>query len=363
MLKFAVNSRPMKKLKVAVVYSTKAGLEVEFRHHRENDGDDDEPPPDYFAEGDNPETVDAILHAFRNNGHTVSGFEADNQLIYNLTHFKPEIVFNVAEGLYGDCRESFVPIICERLGIPYSGSTPLTLALCLNKDRAKEIMKLYRIATPAFRIAYPGHPNGIANFSYPAIIKPTAEGSSKGIFEDSVVYDKNAAHQKIDELLSRYKQTVLIEKFLPGAEFTVAIWGNGSETEVLPIIKLDFSQLPASSRMIYSFEAKWLWDTNDKPLDIFQCPAEIDADLAERIRSLVKKAYRVFQIRDWCRVDVRLDENGIPHIIELNPLPGILPDPRDNSCFPKAARSAGYSFDAMLNRVLEFAAKRSNGSR
>ena len=358
MLKFNVNSRPMKVLKVAVVHSTKTGLEVEFRHHRENDGDDDDPPPDFFAEGDNLQTIEAILQAFRQNGHTVEGYEADDSLIENLTRYQPDLVFNIAEGLYGDCRESYVPMICERLGIHYSGSSPLTLAICLNKARAKEIMAFNGIPTPHFQVVYPGHSDGIADFGFPAIVKPVAEGSSKGIFEDSVVYDKSAAHRKIDELLHKYKQPVLIEKFLPGDEFTVAIWGNGDEIEVLPIVKMDFSQLPAGSKGIYSYEAKWLWDTTDSPLDIFQCPAQIDPDLTHRIQALVKKVYTVLQIRDWCRVDVRLDEDGQPQIIELNPLPGILPDPRENSCFPKAARSAGYTFADMLNRVLEFAEKR-----
>ena len=361
MLKIILNSRPMKMVKVAVVYSTKAGLEVEYRRHRENDADDDDPPPDYFAEGDNPETIDATLNAFRSYGHTVSGIEADDRLIENLFHIQPDIVFNIAEGLYGECRESYVPLICERLRIPYSGSDPLTLAICLNKARAKEIMTINGITTPAFRVAYPGQSNGITDFSFPAIVKPVAEGSSKGIFEDSVVSDSHAAQRKIGELFTKYQQPVLIEKFLPGDEFTVAIWGNSNDIEILPIVKMDFSQLPEKSKGIYSYEAKWLWDTTNNPLEIFQCPANISDELTSSIRNLVKKAYTVLQIRDWCRIDVRLDEDGTPNIIELNPLPGILPDPRENSCFPKAARSAGYTYSEMLNHVLEFAVRRCIG--
>jgi D-alanine-D-alanine ligase len=160
------------------------------------------------------------------------------------------------------------------------------------------------------------------------------------------------------ETLNKYQQPVLLERFLKGAEFTVALWGNGADVEVLPIIEIDHSQLPAGAQPIYSYEAKWIWDTTDNPLDIYICPAKIDAELQQKINTLALNTYRKLGIRDWCRIDIRLDETGTPNVIELNPLPGVLPDPRDNSCFPKAARSAGYTYEQMINKIIEIAAKR-----
>jgi D-alanine-D-alanine ligase len=116
--------------------------------------------------------------------------------------------------------------------------------------------------------------------------------------------------------------------------------------------------LPGSINPIYSYEAKWIWDTVEKPLEIFSCPAKLSASLKKKIQSVCRDAYRVLGVRDWCRIDVRLDESGEPNVLELNPLPGILPNPNANSCFPKAARTAGIPYEGLINRVLEIACQR-----
>lgn len=345
-------------MKIAVTYSSKAGLLTEYKKRLGKSGGDSEIPADFFAEGDSPATIQAIIDTFIEGGHRVLGVEADDRLLQTLEAERPDFVFNLAEGLWGDFRESYVPLICERLGLPYSGSDPLTLAICLNKARTKEILGYHLIPTPAFRIFSPRHPVVLDGFEFPAIVKPVSEGSSKGIFNDSVVYSPADARRRVEEKIRQYQQPVLMERFLTGQEFTVAIWGNGEEVEVLPIIAMDYSQLPVDSEPIYSYEAKWIWDTPEKPLEIFQCPASISAELKENIEEVVRDTYRVLQVRDWCRIDVRLDEQEIPHVLELNPLPGILPDPKDNSCFPKAARTAGYGYREMLLKVLGIAAKR-----
>ncbi|MDD5061151.1 MAG: D-alanine--D-alanine ligase [Candidatus Marinimicrobia bacterium] len=346
-------------MKIALTYSTKNGLGKEFNKRFGVDPDDEDIPPDLFAEGDDPRTIDAIVNALQSNNHQVISFEGNDEVVNNLERSRPDIVFNVAEGLFGDWRESYVPLICERLGLPYTGSDPLTLALCLNKARCKEILSFYKIPNAPFRVIYPQGNGFDPNFEYPAIIKPLAEGSSKGIFDNSVVYSAEQAHSVIADCFEKYNnEPVILEKFLPGQEFTVAILGNGAEMEILPIIAMDYSQLPAGAQPIYSYEAKWIWDRPEKPLSIFTCPAPIDEKLKNQIETLVRKTCAVLHIRDWCRLDVRLDENRIPHILELNPLPGILPNPEDNSCFPKAARTAGYTYPAMLNKVVQVAARR-----
>jgi D-alanine-D-alanine ligase len=159
-------------------------------------------------------------------------------------------------------------------------------------------------------------------------------------------------------VLSTYRQPALIEEFLPGREFTVAMLGNGDALRALPIVEINFATLPPGVNPIYSYEAKWLWDREEDPLQIFTCPAELDAALQREIETACRRAFNALGCRDWCRIDVRLDSSGQPQVIELNPLPGILPRPEQNSCFPKAARAAGMSYDELILAVVDAATER-----
>jgi D-alanine-D-alanine ligase len=127
---------------------------------------------------------------------------------------------------------------------------------------------------------------------------------------------------------------------------------------MLPIVEVDFAALPRGAKPLYSYEAKWLWDTPERPLEIFQCPAPVSRQLARQIERTVLAAYHGLRCRDWARIDLRCDTRGLPHIIEVNPLPGILPDPAMNSCFPKAARAAGLDYGTMIRAVLQAGAAR-----
>lgn len=341
-------------MKITVAHSTKEGLKAEYLKHFSGK----EASEDFFAEGDSYETINSVLNALREKGHEVSGIEADDEALTKLEKNRPDIVFNVAEGLFGDFRESYMPMICERLGLPYTGSGPVELAVCLNKARAKEILSYYSIPNASFKVFSSADRKKLEGMEYPMIVKPVAEGSSKGVFDNSVVDTPEEAYKLVKECLKKYNQHIIAEKFLEGDEFTVAIWGNGDEIEVLPIVSINYDDLPETAHKIYSYEAKWIWDTPEKPLDIFKCPADISSSRKKEIEKTVKETYRVLGIRDWCRIDVRLDGKGVPHIIELNPLPGILPKPEDNSCFPKAARTAGYSYSDMLNKIISIASRR-----
>lgn len=344
-------------MKIGVTYSSKAGLLKTYKN-RYHGNQKSLIPPDIFAEGDSQETIDAVIEALQCLLYDVEGVEADNNLPSHLKYFRPDLVFNIAEGLFGDFRESYVPMICEQLNIPYTGSDPLTLAICLNKVRTKEILGYNGIPSAPFQVFSPGDPFKVPDFQFPAIVKPVAEGSSKGVFNDSVVNDSRTAMIQISKKLNQYNQPVLLEKFLEGDEYTVAIWGNGDEIKVLPIIGISYKDLPEGAKPLYSYEAKWIWDTPQKPLDIFQCPAKISKLQKGRIQKLVLETYRVLGIRDWCRIDIRCDQDGNPYILEVNPLPGILPNPEDNSCFPKAARTAGYSYSEMLDKIIQISCQR-----
>ncbi|MBN2408297.1 MAG: ATP-grasp domain-containing protein [Candidatus Aminicenantes bacterium] len=344
-------------MKIAFLYSSKNGIasSVQARRCEEVRGGED-PPPDFLAECDSDETLAAIGEALGER-HDVFPIEADEEAYLRLKKLRPDLVFNIAEGLVGPNRESHIPSICEMLGIPYTGSDPLTLGICLDKSRAKEILAYHRIPTPAFWVVE--NEAGISlRVKLPAIVKPLHEGSSKGIKDNSVVRDRRELKARVREIQSLYRQPVIIEPFLTGREFTVGALGNPPNIEVLPIVEIDLSELPPGANPVYSYEAKWIWDQPDKPLEIFRCPARLDVDLKNRIESVVRKTIAILRIRDWCRIDLRLDERGEPNVLEINPLPGVLPNPEENSCLPKAARTAGYSYSALIHRVVDEAAAR-----
>jgi D-alanine-D-alanine ligase len=194
-----------------------------------------------------------------------------------------------------------------------------------------------------------------ARVRFPSIVKPLHEGSSKGIYNSCVVRNTGELEREVQTILDVYREPALLEEFLTGREFTVALLGNGDSVQVLPVVEINFDSLPPGANPIYSYEAKWVWDSRDKPLQIFSCPANIPDSLQKDIEQLSLNAYRILRCRDWSRIDLRCDAKGKPSILEVNPLPGILPKPEDNSCFPKAARASGMSYNQLINRVLDVA--------
>ena len=315
---------------------------------------------DEYAEWDSPATINAVARALARHGDVIP-LEATDDFPQRLRETRPDIVFNIAEGLRGPNREAHVPAICEFYGIPYSGSDPFTLALCLDKARTKEILRARGVPTADWwLISSRGDLRAFAarRARLPLFAKPVHEGSSKGITERNVIASAQAVEPVVLDLLERYQQPVIVETYLPGAEFTCGVLGNGASTHVLPIVGMNFGALPHGALPIYGFEAKWLWDTPDEPLDIFECPAAISESLRAEIEDVVLRAYHALGCRDWARIDVRLDADGRANVMEVNPLPGILPDACDNSCLPKAARAAGLDYDALIGAALRSAADR-----
>ena len=286
--------------------------------------------------------------------------EADESAYEKFKELKLDIVFNIAEGLNGVNRESQIPAMLDMLEIPYTGSDALTLGICLDKARTKEILSYHNISNAKFMVADKPEVIPTNNFSYPVIVKPVSEGSSKGIFSSSLVKSHSKLNDEAIKIINKYNQPALIEEFLPGREFTVAIIGNDENAKVLPIIEINYEKFPAGVVPLYSYEAKWILDTKESDFSVFDCPANIDSKLAEEIKNTALKAYKVLNCKDWGRVDLRLDKNNVPNIIEINPLPGIMPDQDENSSFPKAARAAGMDYNQMIQSVLFAAAERYN---
>jgi D-alanine-D-alanine ligase len=312
---------------------------------------------DLYIEWDTIETVNAVKAALAER-YSVTMIEGNEDAYQKLRENRPDFAFNMSEGLYGAFREAQIPAILEMLQIPYLGSDPLTLSVCLDKARAKEILSYHDIPTAPFTVIRSMEQFDDARVKFPVIVKPLHEGSSKGIYNSCVVRNTEELEREVRIVLATYNQPALVEEFLTGREFTVALLGNGDDVRTLPVVEMKFDALPPGMNPIYSYEAKWIWDTTEKPLEIFRCPADLDEDLQDEIETICKDAYRVLNCRDWSRIDVRLDANGRPHILEINPLPGILPKPEDNSCFPKAARVAGMSYSQLINGVLDIAMDR-----
>ena len=297
---------------------------------RQEDGElarpDEEPPStifdlsiteliarDEFAEWDAPATIAAVESALSRLGKVVR-LEATDDFPERLRQARPDIVFNIAEGFRGVNREGHVPAICEFFGIPYSGSDPFTLTLCLDKAKTKETLAFHGIPTPPFAVV--DDPTEIesvtADLHLPLFVKPLHEGSSKGITDGNLCWDRKQLRRQTEFLLTNYKQPVLVEEYLPGKEFTCAVLGNGDEATVLPIVGMNFDSLPKGALPIYGFDAKFVWDRPEKPLEIFQCPARITSELQASIERVTLDAFRVLGCRDWARIDIRLDAAGNP---------------------------------------------------
>lgn len=261
-----------KKLKVALTYNVKP---------EEEPSSDNEPlslstkiPNNYndtYAEWDTLETINAVkesLELF----HDVTMIEADENAFEKLKDMNPDIVFNIAEGANGISREAQIPAMLDMLKIPYTGSDTLTLATCLDKARTKEILSYHNIPTAKFLSVESIDELENFNLNFPVMVKPVAEGSSKGIFNSSFVKSFDELKNYLTKSLNDYQQPFLIEEFLPGKEFTVALLGNGNDTRVLPIVEINFEDFPDDLVKIYSFEAKWIIDTRDNPLVYIYLP-------------------------------------------------------------------------------------------
>ncbi len=317
---------------------------------------------DAYAEWDEPTTINAVADALRSLGDVVL-LEAVDDFAARLDQARPDLLFNMAEGSSGPSREAHVPAIAEFLGVRYTGSDALTLSLALHKARTKDILSQRRIPTAPYLLIESSQdlPSLKRARVYPAFLKPVWEGSSKGISQANYVETPEAAMERAEFLLRTYRQPVLVEAYLPGEEFTVALMGNGADTMTLPLIRYRFDQLPAGALPVMGYEAKWEWDTREAQMEILECPADVSAPMDRAIRETALAAYRALSCRDWARIDIRLDHACVPHVIEVNPLPGIIPNLADNSCFPRAAAAYGMTYDELIQSVVHIAWRRLTG--
>lgn len=307
---------------------------------KRSDADDSE------AEFDSPSTIQAIAAAIESYGHSVVMLEAKPDLPRRLADAAPDVVFNVAEGIRGRGREAQVPALCELLGIPYSGSDSTTQSLCLDKGLTKQILRAAGIDTPEWQVISTGREK-LKAFRYPVIVKPNAEGTSKGITSASVVEDEAAARAAAKALVDRYRQPALVEEYIEGREFTVGLLGE-RRPKILPPMEVVF--VNPKGRPVYGFEEKKAFTRAVK----FECPAKLSAAELKRLEKVVRDTFHVLGCRDVARIDLRLSKESF-YVIEVNPLPGLSPGFSDLCMI---AEVVGMDHRTLIGEILAGCVKR-----
>ncbi len=306
--------------------------------------------PDSEAEYDNIDTVLAIKDALESAGYKPQLMEANEGLPSLLAQHTVDIVFNIAEGIQGRGREAEVPAILNFYRIPFTGSDETTLCIALDKALTKRLLASYRIRTPKYFVVSKDHRRLSGNIKFPAIVKPNAEGSSKGISDVAIVSERNELRSLLDHNFKLYGQDLLVEEYIHGREFTVGILGNGSDIRVFPPMEIIYLN-KENKFNIYSFNVK----KDYKRLIKYECPAKIDKRIEKEMTDMARKIYDILQCRDFSRIDFRLSEDGKPYFIEINPLPGLAPGYSD---YPMIAEFSGMDYKTLVRAVLESALKR-----
>lgn len=307
-------------------------------------------PPDANAEFDHPSTIEVIAKAIESQGYKTKKIGNVVSLLENLDHLGVDIVFNISEGLLGRNRESQVPILLEMKNTPCVGADALTLSLTLDKIMAKKIFLAEGIPTPKFfeiksldALADTNH------HKFPLIVKPRFEGSSKGLSDSSRVENKEELKKQAEYIINTYKQPALVEEFIRGEEFTVAIVGN-DPPEVMPIVQIKIDGRLKLNDKFYTF-ARIRSDRLE-----YVCPAHISQELKKKLSELALKTYNAVECRDFGRVDFRVDEAGQPYVLEINPLPSLSTE----DVFNLVAKEIGISYAQIIGKILSSALKRHN---
>ena len=301
----------------------------------------------------NPETVSLVAESLESGGHNVAVIDGNMKVIEQLQQFMPKViegeqmgmVFNMAYGIQGESRYTHIPSMLEMLGIPYVGSSPSGHALALDKVITKIILQKNGIPTPNFWV-FSNSDEDTSSVEFPVIVKPKMESVSFGL---RVVYNQVDLKKAIDYIVEEFEQQALVEQFIRGREFAVGLIGN-NPVETLPILEIDLDNDPDA---IQTEEHK---RTNPKRK---LCPAEIDEETAIEMRKQCIAAFKALQLRDFSRVDIRMDEAGNLYILEINSMASL----GTTGSYVHAADVAGYDYKALVNRMLDVAVVRYFASR
>jgi D-alanine-D-alanine ligase len=298
--------------------------------------------------------VTTMADALARHGHTVEPVPVRCDVSGMVKHFDPRewIVFNWCEGIEGISNSyDRIPPVLEEIGFAYTGSNAWTLAITQDKAATKTILDRLHIPTPAWRAFRT--PEQVQEWNiFPAIVKPAAEHCSFGITEGAVVSDIDGLRERVAYIGQTFGGQSLVEDFIEGREFNVSIWGNGRPAP-LPLYEIDFSDIPDPRNRLVNYDAKWNRGSFLYEHTPSRCPAQVDEELAERLRDVAMAAYRALRLRDYGRIDIRV-RNNQPQVLDVNSNPDITID----GGFAKTAAVAGYDYGAMASRIVNLAAHR-----
>jgi len=297
-------------------------------------------------------TGKAVAKALEAFGHEVKFFDVNEKTFEKLRKSDIEMAFNVCERFRGNSFfEPHVASMLELLGIPYTGSGPLALALCMNKARVKEILMQNGIQTPKFQIFYSRNKKINEDLKFPMIIKPICMDNSIGITNESIVENEDDLRKRIGYILRVYDQPALVEEFVGGREFAVGVLGNKNPF-ALPISEFVFSE--ATENPIYSYNAKWNKESDEFKNTVEVCPAQIPKYMEAKLKKVAFDVYKLLEVKDYGRIDIRLDKDNVPYVLEMNPNPGISAD----DTIPKVAQSLGLTYNEMIIEIVAKALER-----
>lgn len=304
-------------------------------------------PQDANAEFDHPSTVDVVAGTIESLGYKVKKIGNVRNVLENINNLRVDLVFNISEGLSGRNRESQVPILLEMQNIPFVGSDALTLGLTLDKLMTKKILIAEGLPTPKFCEARNAEDFNLDHFKFPLIVKPRFEGSSKGLSDKSRVENIDGLKRQVGLMVNTYHQPALIEEFISGSEYTVALIGN-DPVEVLPPIQVKIDGHLEVGDLFYTFGRI----SSDRVEYI--CRTDTDDPLIKELMDLAKRTYQAVDCLDFGRVDFRVDSKGKPYILEINPLPSLSTE----DVFMIIAKAIGSSYPDMVGKVIDSALKR-----
>ncbi len=316
------------------------------------DGEEGSVEQDLMSVGKN------IEKTLQDRGYKTSFFDFNNlpKVFNDLRSSEVDIVFNVCERINNSSLlEPHAASILDTLQIPYTGSNPFTLALCIDKIRVKKLLAYHDIPTPNWDYAYTMDDEIDDELKYPLIIKPGNTDNSIGITNDSVVTNKRQLMKQLEKIIVKLGRPALIEEYIEGDEYDVSILGSDeSDLRVLPLSRSIFDKMPKGYWHIYPFKAKWEEDPIYQKIMIQRPPKNISKRLTSLISEISLDTYNILDCHDYGRVEIRVDKNGNPYVLELNPNPSI----NLNDCVPACAEMVGMNYGDFLEDIIRMAIKR-----
>jgi D-alanine-D-alanine ligase len=326
--------------------SMRIGLTYDLREEYLAAGYDEE----QTAEFDRPDTIAALESALDELGYEPDRIGHARQLVERLAcGDRWDLVLNIAEGLHGVAREAQVPAILDVYGIPYTFSDPLVMSVCLHKWYANTIVRAAGVPTADFALVEEPEDVRLIDLPFPLFAKPVAEGTGKGIGPTSKIHDPVALDRVCTELLTRYRQPVLVETFLPGRELTVGLIGTGSKAQVLGTLEIVLR--PGAEPDAYSYSNK---EFCEELVEYRLVRADRDEEVRQA-ETIALQAWRALGCRDAGRIDLRSDADGRPHFLEANPLAGLHPTHSD---LPMLCERLGIAYETLIDRIVRSALER-----